>query len=75
MEAKARNCLTQGEKKFILANHEEGKSYSEIAGIVQRSKSIVYDVISRFKADKTLEAKPRTGRPPMTTKWGKSDDC
>ena len=25
-------------------------------------------VISRFKADKTLEPKPRTGRPPMTTK-------
>ena len=34
MEVKARNCLTQKEKKLILANHEEGKSYSEIAGII-----------------------------------------
>ena len=68
MEAKAHNCLTQEEKKLILANHEEGKSYSEIAGIVRRSKSVVYRVISRLKTDKTLEPKPRTGRPPMTTK-------
>ena len=29
---------------------------------------IVYRVISRFKAEKTLEPKLRTGRPPMTTK-------
>ena len=68
MEAKALNCLTQEENKFILANHEEGKSYSEIAGIVRRSKRVVYHVISRFKADKTLEPKPRTGWPPITTK-------
>ena len=49
MEAKACKCLTGEEKKFILANHEEGKSYSE-------------------SVDKTLEPKPRTDRPPMTTK-------
>ena len=38
----------------------------------------VYHVISRFKADKTLEPKPRTVRPPMTTKqdWMMSlKDC
>ena len=68
MEVKARNCLTREETKLILANHEEGKSYSEIAGIVRRSKSVVYRVISRFKVDKTFEPKPRTGRPPLTTK-------
>ena len=50
---------------FILANHKKDKSYSEIAGIARRSKS-------RLKSDKTLELKPRTGRPPMTTK---RDDC
>ena len=55
-------------KKLILANHEERKSYPEIAGIVQMSKSVVYRVISRFKAEKTLEPKPRTSKPPMTTK-------
>ena len=71
MEAKACNCLTREEKKkLILANHEEGKSYSEIAGIVWWSKSIV---ISRFKADKTIEPKPRTGRPPMS--MGRLDNC
>ena len=68
MEAKARNCLTREDKKPILANHEECKSYSKIAGIVQRLKSVVYRAISRFKANKTLEPKPRTGKPPMTTK-------
>ena len=68
MEAKARNCLARGEKKLILANHGEGKSYSEIAGIVRRSKSIGYRAISRFEADKTLQPKLRTGRPQMTTK-------
>ena len=60
--------LKSRRKKLILANPEEGKSYSEITGIVQRSKIVVYHVISRFKADKTLEPKLRTGRPPMTTK-------
>ena len=56
------------EKKNILANHEESRSYSEIAGIVRRSKSVVYRIIRRFKADKTLEPNPRTDRPPMITK-------
>ena len=69
MEAKASTCLTREEKKqLILANDEEGKSYSEIACIVRMSKSVVYCVISRFYADKTLEPKTRTGKLPMTTK-------
>ena len=68
MEAKARHCLTREEKKLILGNQEEGKSYCETAGIIRRSKSAVYRVISRFKADKTLESKPGTGRSPMTIK-------
>ena len=55
-------------KKLILENNEEGNSYSQIAGIVRRSKSVVYHVISRFKAEKTLEPKLRNGRPLMTTK-------
>ena len=32
------------------------------------SQSVVYRVICRFKADKTLEPKLRTGRPHMTTR-------
>ena len=32
------------------------------------SKSVLYRVISKFRANKTLEPKQRTGRPPMTTK-------
>ena len=55
-------------QQLILATHGEGKSYSEIVGIVRRSKSVVYCEISIFKADKTFEPKPRTGRLPMTTK-------
>ena len=66
---KSQQLFNSRRKKLILADHEEGKSYSEIACIVQRSKNIVYCVISRFKAVKTLEPKLRTGRPLMTTKW------
>ena len=55
-------------KNLILANYEEGKLYSEISAFVQRSKSVFYRVIGRFKADKILEPKPRTGRLHMTTK-------
>ena len=68
IEAKSYNCSTREEKKLILANHEYGKSYSEIAGIERRSKNVVYHVISRCKADKTFKLTQRTGRPPMTTK-------
>ena len=69
MEAKAHNCLTRKEKKkLILAKHEADNTYPEIAGIVRRSKTVVYLVISRFKADKTLGPKTRTGRHPMITK-------
>ena len=68
MEVKACNCLTREEKKLILANHEEGKSYSGIAGSIRRSKSVVYRIISRFKAKKTLKLRSRTGKHPMTTK-------
>ena len=109
MEVEVCNCLTREEKKLILANHEKGKSYSEIAGIVRLSarsqpspplyphfnrpsgfwpcvksclvggsdkytafvrrwKNVVYRVISRYKADMTSEPKPKTDRPPMTTK-------
>ena len=55
-------------QQLILANNKKGKSISEITGIVRRPKSVVYRVISRFKTDKTLEPKPKTGRPSMTSK-------
>ena len=67
MEAKVRN-IREENKKLILANHEEGESCSEISGIVRRSKSVVYRVISRLKADEILKPKLRTGSLPMTTK-------
>ena len=37
-------------KKQIFPNHEEGKSYPKIAGIVRKSESVIYRVISRFNA-------------------------
>ena len=61
METKARNCLTEKKKYLILANHDEGKWFSEIVGILRRLKSIAYRVISRFKATKSLEPKPGIG--------------
>ena len=43
MEAKSHNCITREEKKkrFILANSEEGKSYSEILSTKQEDRIIV----------------------------------
>ena len=68
MKAKVCNFFNSRRKKPILASNEEGKSYSEIAGTVRGSKRVVYRVISGFKADLTVEPKPRTCRPPKTTK-------
>ena len=62
MEAKAPNHLTREERKLILVNQEKGLSFSEIAGIIQRSKSVLF-------FDKIFEPKLRTSRPQTITKW------
>ena len=51
MTTKTCKPMTLEENKLILANNKEGKSISEIAGIVRRSKSVVCRVISRFKTE------------------------
>ena len=42
--------------------------FLKIRALYEGQKSVVYCVINRFKADKTLKAKPRTDKHPMTTK-------
>lgn len=60
----SRKELSIEERKIIINSHEIGKSYSEIAKIINRSKSTVQKVINHFKIENIIENKPRTGRPP-----------
>lgn len=59
-----RKELSIEERNIIINNNKMGKSYSEIAKIINRSKSTVQKVINRFKIENIIENKPRTGRPP-----------
>lgn len=51
------------ERNIIINNHKSGKSYSEIAQIIGRSKSSIQKVINRFQKENRIENKPRCGRP------------
>lgn len=67
MASPTRKTLSLQEKKIILDNYKEKKSISTISNIVRRSKSVVHRVIARYKNKNTLEASPKTGRPPKTS--------
>lgn len=67
MASPTRKTLSLQEKKLILDNYKEKKSISTISNIVRRSKSVVHRVIARYKNKNTLEASPKTGRPPKTS--------
>lgn len=48
----------------IVQLKNEGKSYRQIAKIVERPRSTVINVIKNFnKNKKNIESKPRSGRP------------
>lgn len=68
MASTTRKILSLQEKEMILKNFKENKSISTIANIIRRSKSVVHRVIARYKKENTLEALPKTGRPPKTSK-------
>lgn len=67
MAPSTRKALSSNEKEIILAHHKEKKSVTEISNIVKRSKSVVHRVINKYKQTNSLEAKPKTGRPPKTS--------
>ena len=55
------------EREIIFRLHENGKSYNEIAGIVNRSKSTIHYIIKKSKNEGTLANKDRSGRPKKLT--------
>lgn len=50
-------------RELVIKNFNDGKSVRAIGEIVNRSHSTVYDIIKRFKSTKSLENKPKSGRP------------
>ena len=58
-----RKELSIEERNIIINNHKMGKSYSQIAVIIGKSKSTMQKIINRFKNEKRIENKPRSGRP------------
>ena len=62
-ESETKKC----EREIIFRLHEDGKSYNEIAGIVNRSKSTIHYIIKKSKNVGTLANKARSGRPKKLT--------
>ena len=54
-------------EKYNILLYEDGKSYNEIAGIVNRSKSTIHYIIKKSKNKGTLAYKARSSRPKKLT--------
>ena len=67
MSAVSRCKLSLGEKRAILEHHSDGMTISAISKAIKRSVSVVHRVIKRYKDFNTISAKPKTGRPRITT--------
>lgn len=59
--------LTLREKELIIGHYMENNSMSLTAKIMRRSKSVVGRVVKRYQEENSLEEKPRSGRPKVTT--------
>lgn len=53
---------TVAERELILHHHQKGKSYSQIAEIINRSRSTVQYIIKRYKDENRVESKRRIRR-------------
>jgi transposase len=63
-----RNCeFTPVQKSAMCCDLSGGKSYRAVAGIYNTSPSTVYKIFQHWKNEKTLENKPRSGRPGKLT--------
>lgn len=67
MSSDNRRKLSTQEKQLIVSHFSDGMSVREICRAVKRSVAVVHRVIDRYRNDKTIEAKPKTGRPRKTT--------
>ncbi|XP_066154682.1 uncharacterized protein [Euwallacea fornicatus] len=54
---------TVSERKIIVNLRRDGKSYSDIATIVKRSRYTVRNILKRFETGNDFLNKPRSGRP------------
>lgn len=60
--------LTKQEREFIIKLHEDGKKQQRIAQLIGCSQAAVSKWISKYRAGRTLETLPRSGRPTPLTK-------
>lgn len=54
---------TLEERKLVIQLHLDGKSEREIAILVKKSKSIVHDIVARYKENGLIANKQRRARP------------
>lgn len=52
-------------RNLIISHYNEGKSVRDIEKAVGRPKSTVSDVIQRYRETKSVENKPKSGRPKL----------
>ncbi|PSN46087.1 hypothetical protein C0J52_02264 [Blattella germanica] len=55
--------------------HEEGKSYRQIAAIMNVSFSTIRSIVMKYKSTGTTENKPRSGRPRVSVLKNKRTIC
>ena len=58
---------TKSERALIIKLHNQCKSLSEIAKVINRPRSTVHSIIDRFGTTKSHQNKPRSGRPRKVT--------
>ena len=67
MSSTTRQQVTLADKNRIVSLFQDRKSLSEISTAIGRSRSIVQRIVARYKQFRTVDALPKTGRPPKTT--------
>ena len=58
---------TKSERALIIKLHNQCNLLSEIAKVINRPRSTVHSIIDRFGTTKSLQNKPRSGRPRKVT--------
>ena len=65
--SKPKSYTTEEIRKVIIKNFEEGKTVREISRLIGKPKSTVHDIIKRYRDRKSVENKPKSGRPKLFT--------
>lgn len=67
MAAGKRRPVSCSEKQRIIDLHRDGKSTSDITGLLGRSPSVVKRIVAKFKCTNSIESSLRSGRPRKTS--------